>query len=329
MKTLSTGKLRGLQQIADDKGMLTVCALDHRGSLVKAIGGGDASKVSYEEVVNFKIDLCRAVAAAASAVLLDPIYGAAQAIAAGALPGGSGLLVSIEKTGYVGGDATRVTELLPDWGVAKIKRMGASAVKLLIYFRHDLGDITERQMKLVAALAEECTREDIALLVESVAYPAAGESEEDFSRKRPELVIGAARMLTELPFDILKSEFPADIFYEKDEAKLADYCRQLTEASRLPWTLLSAGVNYDLFYKQAEIAFRAGASGFLAGRALWQEATDLPTREERQKFFAVTARERLEKLADLVDEYGVPWYREMGAPDGRFAPVPEGWHTGY
>jgi len=329
MRTLSTGKLRGLQQIADARGMLTVCALDHRGSLVKALGGGDAAGVGYDEVVNFKLDLCRAVASAASAVLLDPIYGAAQAIAAGALPGSSGLLVSIEKTGYSGDAASRVTELLPDWGVAKIKRMGASAVKLLIYFRHDLGDITERQMKLVAALAEECTREDIALLVESVAYPAAGESPEDFSRKRPELVIGAARTLTELPFDILKSEFPADIFYEKDEAKLADYCRQLTDASRLPWTLLSAGVNYDLFYKQAEIAFRAGASGFLAGRALWQEATDLPTREERQKFFAVTARQRLEKLAELVDEYGVPWYREMGAPDGQFAPVPEGWHTGY
>jgi tagatose 1,6-diphosphate aldolase len=329
MKALSTGKLRGLQQISDAKGMLTVCALDHRGSLVKALGGGDAAKVSYDEVVNFKLDLCRAVATAASAVLLDPLYGAAQAIAAGALPGSSGLLVSIEKTGYVGGDTSRVTELLPDWGVAKIKRMGASAVKLLIYFRHDLGDITERQMKLVATLAEECAREDIALLVESVVYPAVGESKEDFSRMRPELVIGAARMLTELSFDILKSEFPADIFYEKDEAKLADYCHQLTEASRLPWTLLSAGVNYDLFYKQAEIAFRAGASGFLAGRALWQEATDIKTREERQKFFAVTARERLQKLADIADEYGTPWYREMGAPEGEFAPVAEGWHTEY
>ena len=100
MSTLSIGKLRGLQQVADPRGILTVCALDHRGSLRHALNEKNSDAVSYQDMDAFKLDLCQAVAPFASAVILDPIYGAAQAITSGVLPGRIGLLVSIEKTGY-------------------------------------------------------------------------------------------------------------------------------------------------------------------------------------------------------------------------------------
>ena len=37
MSRLTVGKLRGLQQVANDKGILTVCAIDHRESLRQAL----------------------------------------------------------------------------------------------------------------------------------------------------------------------------------------------------------------------------------------------------------------------------------------------------
>ena len=37
MKKLSIGKIRGLQQLANEKGILAMCALDHRGSLKKML----------------------------------------------------------------------------------------------------------------------------------------------------------------------------------------------------------------------------------------------------------------------------------------------------
>ncbi|MFC1985978.1 tagatose 1,6-diphosphate aldolase [Chloroflexota bacterium] len=331
MNTLSTGKLRGLQQLANPKGILTVCAIDHRGSLKRALEGNSPGAVSYQDIVDFKLDLCQTIAPFASAVLLDPIYGAAQAIASGVLPGRIGLLVSIEKTGYTGESTARVTELLPDWGAEKIKRLGASAVKLLIYFRPDLEDVAVRQLELVAELANQCIKEDIPLLVESVAYPLAGEkdSPEKFSREKPELVIEAARKLTALPIDILKSEFPGDLNYEKDESKLMSFCQQLDEASRLPWVILSAGVSFELFRKQVEIASRAGASGFLAGRALWQEASQIHSREERMSFFKNKTVLRLKEIAEIADKYGKAWYAKMGMENGQFPAVAEGWYQSY
>jgi tagatose 1,6-diphosphate aldolase len=328
---LSIGKLRGLQQLADDSGFLTICASDHRGALQRALNEKNPEAVSYQDMVDFKLDLCRAMAPFASAILLDPVYGVGQAITAGILPGHIGLLVSLEKTGYSGESTARITELLPDWGVKKAKRMGASAVKLLLYFRPDLKGIASRQLDLVKRLADECIEEDIPLLVEPVSYPIdqTEESPKKLADVKPELVIETARQITALPIDVLKAEFPADMGFEQDEEKLLSLCRRLDQVSRLPWVLLSAGVDFKTFKKQVEIACKAGASGFLAGRALWQEGAQIRSREERMNFFKGTAAPRLKELAGLVKKYGKPWYYKMGSENGEFATVAEDWHQKY
>jgi tagatose 1,6-diphosphate aldolase len=331
MSRLSPGKLRGLQQLANAKGIITVCAIDHRESLRRALNEKNPEAVSYRQMVDFKLDLVGVVAPFASAVLLDPIYGAGQAIASGVLPGHTGLLVSAEKTGYSGDSTARITELLPDWSVRKVKKLGASAVKLLLYFRVDLMEIASKQLDLVGKVARQCIEEDIPLLVESVSYPTAEEKDnpEEFSRKKPELVIEAASRLTALPIDILKSEFPADIHYEKDEAKLKSYCQELSQVSQLPWVLLSAGTDFERFRKEVEIACKAGASGFMAGRALWQEATHISSREERLNFFKSQTMSRLKELTRIADKWAAPWYVKMSSKDGRFPDLSEGWYRSY
>lgn len=331
MPRLSPGKLRGLQQLANAKGIITVCAIDHRESLRRALNEKNPEAVSYRQMVDFKLDLVGVVAPFASAVLLDPIYGAGQAVASGILPGHTGLLVSAEKTGYSGDSTARITELLPDWSVRKVKKLGASAIKLLLYFRVDLKQIASKQLDLVDKVAEQCIEEDIPLLVESVGYPTAKEKDnpEEYFKKKPELVVEAASRLTTLPIDILKSEFPADIGYEKDEDKLKTYCQKLSQASRLPWVLLSAGVDFTRFRKEVEIACKAGASGFMAGRALWQEATRISSREERLEFFKSQTVSRLKELIRIADEWAAPWYVKMGSKDGRFLDLSEGWYRSY
>jgi len=314
-----------------------MCAIDHRGALKRALDEKNADAVSYQDMVDFKLDLCQAVAPFASAILLDPEYGAGQAITAGLLPGPKGLLISMEKTGYSGNSTARITELLPGWSVKKAKRMGASAVKLLIYFRPDLKDVASKQLDLVARLADQCLEEDIAFLVEPVSYPIeekerinrGGASSKKFAEIKPGLVIETAKQITALPIDVLKAEFPADIKFEQNEEKLLGLCQELNQASRLPWVLLSAGVDFDSFKKQVDIACKAGASGFLAGRALWQEGAQIRSRDERMNFFKKTAAPRLKKLAEIADSYGKPWYSRLGAENGKFAPVTEGWYQSY
>jgi len=331
MTQLTIGKLRGLQQLANQHGMLTLCAADHRDSLKKALGHGNPASVTYQDMVNFKLDLCQAVVPYASGVLLDPIYGAAQAITAGVLPGNVGMLVSIEETGYTGDKSRRITTLLPDWNAAKIKRMGASAVKLLIYFRPDLKDIAAHQLSLVRQLAQDCIKEDIPLLVEVVHYALddQGETQLEFQKKKPQLVIESAAQITALPVDVLKTEFPAEIGLGYDDKTLLGFCNQLNEASRLPWILLSAGADYLSVEKEVQIASQAGASGFLAGRALWQESAPITDRSERMHFLQHTAAPRLQQIAGFVNSLGKPWYGKFGYTRGEFPTVGDDWYQKY
>ncbi len=331
MRKLTIGKIRGLQQIANPDGIFTICAMDHRGSFLRMIDAGSPEKVSYEEVVERKVELCSCLAEHASAVLLDPIYGAAQCISHGVLPSGTGLLVSIEATGYGGGKDRRLTRLLDGWGVDKIKRMGASAVKILVYYRPDLGELARQQLSTVDAVARECIENDIPFLVEPISYPAGSEtgSPEEFAARKGELVVRTAGDMTALPIDVLKAEFPAVPPYKQDSSEIMELCRQLDESSRVPWVILSAGVDFEAFSWQVEIACQAGASGFLGGRAIWQEAMDIKDAQDRVKYLSTVGADRLERLAEIAGRYAVPWYKKYGVTDKELTGITEGWYREY
>jgi tagatose 1,6-diphosphate aldolase len=105
---------------------------------------------------------------------------------------------------------------------------------------------------------------------------------------------------------------------------MMDNCKRLDAASHVPWIILSGGVDFDLFVRQVEIASKAGASGFLAGRALWQEATSIATREQRQEFFNTVVVDRLRVLMAAANAYGTPWFKKVSAPV-----ISEDWYKAY
>lgn len=112
-------------------------ALDHRQNLRRDLRPDNLASVTFDKLVDFKRAVVRGLGTVATGVLLDPGLGAPQCIVDGSLPAVCGLLVAIEATGYGGPSAARVSGVLDDWSVAKAKRMGASAAKLLVYYDPD------------------------------------------------------------------------------------------------------------------------------------------------------------------------------------------------
>jgi tagatose 1,6-diphosphate aldolase len=329
--SFTIGKIRGLQQITTSAGAFTICAMDHRGSLQNLLEKEWGRKIEFQEMVEFKMELCAVMSPYASAILLDPIYGAAPGIARGVLPGNIGLLVSVEATGYEASSAGRITKLLEGWSVEKVKRMGGSAVKILVYYRSDLPDIAKQQLKTIDEVASDCIKHDLPFLVEPVAYPVKGEKADsaEFAERKPVLVIETARQITELPIDVLKSEFPADLRYEKDEGKMFDYCSELNDVSKVPWVVLSAGVDYETFRQQVKIACKAGSSGFLGGRAIWQELVKFKDRGARTNFLRTTVVDRFKELADINSAFATPWFSKLGLKKNELAVLNENWYTNY
>ncbi len=331
MKGLSIGKIRGLQQIANSDGIFTMCAMDHRGSLRSMIDEENPGEVNYEEMVQRKLELCSSLAKHASAVLLDPIFGAAQCISHSVLPSSTGLLVSIEASGYSGDKEHRLTRLLDEWSVEKIKRMGASAVKILVYYRPDLKQLASQQLNTVNMVAVECIKYDLPFLVEPKSYPIGNEinNPQEFASLKEQLVIKTAQDITAQPVDVLKAEFPADLHYRKDKSELINLCHQLDMSSQVPWVILSAGVDFQLFCQQVEIACQAGASGFLGGRAIWQEAMYIDNVRERVKYLSTIGADRLKRLTEIASKHAAPWYKKYGVAAQELGQTSEKWHEQY
>lgn len=306
-REISAGKLRRLAALCDESGIFKMMAIDQRGSLEQALGKVLGREPAFDEVARFKQLVTRELAPYATAVLTDPIFGYARSVRD--LPGGVGLLLAYEKTGYLRAGESgrgRKTELIEGWDATKALRAGADAVKLLLYYHPDADpEVREHQKEVCRRVGEECDRLDLPFLLELVAYALdePGADSVDYAARKPELVRRSAEEFSrpEYRVDILKLEFPADLKFtreyrhavfdarERPEAYRVEdvirFCQELNEASRLPWVILSAGVDIREFLLQVEIAADAGASGFLCGRAIWKDAIPLFRDEEMMVAF--------------------------------------------
>ena len=209
--------------------------------------------------------------------------------------------------------------------------MGASAVKILVYYRPDLSEPASQQLNTVNMVASDCIKYDLPFLVEPKSYPIGSEinNPAEFAVLKEQLVIKSAQDITALFIDVLKAEFPANLHYNRDKAELINLCRQLDMSSQVPWVILSAGVDFELFCQEVEIACQAGASGFLGGRAIWQEAMYIDDERERVQYLSTVGADRLKRLTEIASRYAVPWYQKLGLAAHELAYTSGKWYKEY
>ncbi|MBI4387198.1 MAG: tagatose 1,6-diphosphate aldolase [Elusimicrobia bacterium] len=325
---LTPGKLTGLRHITDPNGRFKVLALDQSNSFKKALRAmhekaGRPAEPSYEEIRDTKLEMVRVLGEHAGAVLLDINFGARQALNSFSLPKGAGLIVRVEASR----DAGLPAEYEPGWNAEKIKKMGAAAVKLLVYIDTDDAANVKTQIGFVEKVSKACEEADILLMTEELSFPRKGEDKGSpgYKARKVKNILEATRLIGPHT-DILKLEFPGDIRGESETA-LRENIGRLNEAARRPWVLLSAGEKFELFVKQVELAMTGGASGYMAGRAIFNEYFDAPDATARALFLKTTGIPRMQTLNKLVDGRATPWTNRYSlSPADLAAAVRSDWY---
>lgn len=322
---MTNGKFEGLMHISDDRNLFTMVATDQRGSLKRMINPDNPNSVSAEEMKRVKLSLIknlagRGVPSKASGILVDPEFSVERSfIEACGIRADVGILISLEASGYGGrGELAPKVRIFGGLGVeeavGRIKGMGASAVKMLVYYRKD-SPTHGYQESMVMRAGEMCAKYDIPFLLECLSHPLEDgphpkKNPVEFSGIKSKIVIEAAEELTkpEYGVDVLKAEFPLNLKYAEELGQdPAEACKQLDEASQVPWVVLSAGVDYEEFKENVRYATENGASGFLCGRAIWKEAVG---RRDMDNFIQTTGIKRLSELAAMVGKKAKPWYKK-------------------
>lgn len=276
---LTPGKLWGLRRMADARGIFKMTAVDQRppikGPIAKHLG---VEQAPWDQVALFKRLLIETLQDRSTAMLLDPHYAIPHGI--DALSPAKGLIVTLEDSLFSETPSGRLSSDIDDWSVAKIKRMGGDAVKVLAWYRPDAGDEVNRaQQDYVKRIGEECARYDIPFLFELLVYPLERDAYQtkdyvEMKGKKADDVLGSVEEFAKPDYgiDVFKLESPVNAADADGSAEVQAVFDEMGRLAGRPWVMLSAGAGKPEFRKVLEHAFKAGASGFLAGRAIWLDA---------------------------------------------------------
>lgn len=271
-------------------GGFAMVALDQRESLRAMLAEARGGTIDDAAVAAFKLAGLRALTPFASAVLLDRAFAWDRAIAENAIDPGCTLIAAADRfipgtdeiIGAVEIDARVVPEL--------VRAQGAAALKLLVIWRPD--EPAEARVALVDDFVGRCRDAGLASIVEPVSRKPRGGGAWDLDAG----ILAAARELGGRGADLYKAEVP--LHGQGSEAEIRRRCAVLTKTIASPWVVLSSGVPPEQFPAAVEWACREGASGFLAGRAVWRGVLGRPDLEAALR---AEAAPRLEQLAAVVD----------------------------
>jgi len=269
--------------LQDANGFIKIAAIDHRSSLKKIL--------AEDKLEDFKGLCTENFAPFVTAILVDPEYG--DKARESARQNNVSIILSREQSGYLQNPDGRVTELYSQFNSHKLKKMGASAIKLHLYYNADAANAAD-QRQVAEKVKMECVAADIPLLLEPVTYTVP-----DSPYHKGDAIMHAINDLRAFA-DILKLEFPIDVDDETEDMDAAiPYLSAMTIESKVPWILLSLGMQFDSYKKALGLSKDAGCNGFAVGRAVWQEIDRLSTWPSVEDFIKTTATDRMRQLAEL------------------------------
>jgi tagatose 1,6-diphosphate aldolase len=342
--TISAGKYWGMRRIADATGRFKMTAVDQRPPIknpIKAKRG--TPEAPWEDVAGFKELLIRELQAESSAMLLDPHYAYPRGVTM--LDARLGLILTLEDSIFRETPGGRLSSEIDDWSVEKIKRAGGDAVKVLAWYRPDADPaVREAQQAFTQRVGAACRRYDIPFVFELLVYPLARDTEQtseyvEMKTKQAQLVIDSVRAFAGAQFGVdlfkLESPVPAPLVPEPGapgSAAVQELFHELDRAAGRPWVMLSAGAGMDEFRRVLHYAYAAGASGYLAGRAIWLKAFQrFPDWDGIRDELRGEAVPYMRGLNALTDAVARPWLTHpcYGAGGARVEPADASFRHAY
>jgi sulfofructosephosphate aldolase len=281
----------GLADVARPSGGFAMLAVDQREAMRAMFAEHQSEPVTDAHLTDFKVAATRVLTPFASAVLVDKQFAFDAVVEAGAVAPTCGLIAAADHFIAGNGEFVTAVEIDHDVDPAEVRRQGAVSMKLLVIHRPD--EPASGRIEMVEEFVDRCHSAGLVSIIEPVAKAPRGGGAWDAEA----CIIEAARELGSLGADLYKAEVPYKGQGTEEEIRRA--CAQITEAVASPWVVLSSGVPADLFPRSVELACREGASGFLAGRAVWASVIGSDDVERDLHEISIP---RLQHLAAIVDE---------------------------
>lgn len=296
MAAMTTAERRGYQQICRDDGAMMVIACDQRGGMraVLAKTPEEQAKISNDVLGLTKMDITAHLARHAGCVLVDPLCAVPGLVDQGVLHRTTGLLIGLDASGFdLTPEGYRVSNMVPGITARRVRELGGTGAKIMIYLRADVPGANTANMATLAAVIADFAAEDLLLVVEFLTYALPGETPDAYAAKIPDLIEGGAKLCLDAGSKVLKIPYPGT----------PETCANITAmCGDVPWAVLSAGVDHATFLDQVETTMANGASGVIAGRSLWKDCISLDRAVTKQRLETI-AVPRLREIQAVIERH--------------------------
>jgi len=279
-----------LEALMRPSGAFAMLAIDQRESMRAMFGEFQKTPVTDRQLTDFKLAALRALTPLASAVLIDRQFAWRQAVDQKAVAPGCGLIAAADHFIPSADEIVSDVRIDEDVKPLEVKRDGAVALKLLVLWRPD--ESAEMRRAMVRDFIGRCRQAGLVSIIEPVSRKPRDGRAWDIN----DGVQAAADELGNLGADLYKAEVP--LHGKGGERAVREASARLTRTIQGPWVVLSSGVSPDDFPQAVEWACREGASGFLAGRAVWRNVIG---QADTGRALVEDAAVRLKRLCDVVD----------------------------
>lgn len=288
-----------LDAIARASGGLAMVAMDQRESLRTMFDEAGAGRVEDARLVEFKLAVAQTLGPLASGFLIDRHYGFDAVRSEEYLPRSTGLLLAADDLTQAPGGPVEETALDDAVVTGEVDLAGVVALKLLVIWRRD--ERRADRVRLAEDFVAAARRRGLLSVLEPVVRATPAELD-DGSWDLDVAIREAAEELSTVGQDLYKVQVPRSGRGTPEELRAA--CAELDRSVTGPWVVLSQGVAREDYLGAVTAACQSGASGFLAGRALWSDVVG--AEDVRARLHEVSVP-RLERLVEAVDRYARPW----------------------
>ncbi|SFF11386.1 sulfofructosephosphate aldolase [Phytobacter palmae] len=281
-----------LKDITRPSGGFSMLAVDQREAMrLMFAAAGAPQPVADQVLTDFKVNAAKILSPYASAILVDQQFCYRQVVEQNAVAQNCAMIVAADK--FIPGNGIPVDSVIIDKQVdaQAVKRDGGKALKLLVLWRSD--EDPQQRLEMVKEFNQICHTNGLVSIIEPVVRPPRRSASFDHEQA----IIDAAKELGDSGADLYKVEMP--LFGKGSQQTLLNASQRLNDHISMPWVILSSGIDEKLFPRAVRIAMTAGASGFLAGRAVWSSVIGLPDTEMMLRDISVP---KLQRLGEIVDE---------------------------
>ena len=310
--------------MADAHGHLRLFSIEHHAHIeTRMLEALQLNELPDQAMRELKALILRSISSECSGIIVDPVYSLNYAITKLDNSIGIGIAIDSELNDPSKDENAKIiTNIMPNWGVSKIKRLGANAVQISLQYDHASDSLSlQRQRDMLRDIGQQCNNHDIALILHLEMLSQRGSDNEEDITQAATSYLKALEIFRHSDYgvDVFAIDLPlamkklpnAKTGSHRQITKVREIFQTINNSVEQAWVIFCSDLesSYDNKLDLVEYAMSSGACGYMMGNPLWwSDFSNFPNIHRMGDSLIANCVELMRDINQITSAHEHPWY---------------------